>query len=882
MSWWRRGLNVFRQEGVSSDLDRELDFHIAERADELQASGMSEEEALREARRRLGNYTQQKERTWDVDVLGWLERLVADVRYALRTLRSNPGFATVAILSLALGIGANTAMFSLIDAVILKKLPVRDPDALVQILTTGGGDDFSNPLWEALHQHQTALAGVAAIGETRFNLSRGGEVRYAEGALVSGGFFDLLGVRAAAGRLIALSDDHRGCAAVAVLSNGMWQREYGGAQDALGRSISLNGRPYEIIGVAERSFFGVKVGRSVDVYIPICTEEAALRDPTLWFLNVIGRLKPDMAVAAANGHLQSIAQAVYAGALERADPNTPFFRPEPPDPAATISATPIARGLSPLRIDYSKALVVLMVLVAVVLLITCANVANLLLARSSARQREIAVRLSIGASRLRVIRQLMTESIVLALLSSIVSVLLALWGSRALVMLLSTSTSRVSLDLSIDARMLLFTLGAATIATLIFGAAPAWRAGFADPQKVLRSTGRGITGRSRLNPGKLLVIAQVGLSLPLIVAAGLLLGTLRKLTSDTGYTNAAVHFATLNLPGENERQRTVFDNVLERIRQTPGIDIASASQLMPLARQAWNGQFFVDGYQPPTSRDLLAFRNEVTDDYFATIGTRLLAGRDFDARDRPGTQLVAIVNTEFADHFYGTSAVVGRRFRVRSADGPEYEIIGVVQTARHRSLREKPERVVYTPWSQARNPAAAFTIAARGGTAPQFMNAMRTIARTVDPSMSLQFGSLNQQVAESTTRERILAFLSAAFGILALVLAVIGLYGIMAYNVARRRNEIGLRIALGSARARVVRLILGDAVWVLLPGLVLGLALIYTGIRFLESFLFGIAPTDPVTWTSSAAILLLVGLAAAGLPAWRASRVQPMAVLREE
>jgi putative ABC transport system permease protein len=890
MSWGRRFLNMFRGNRLSRDLDRELEFHIAERADELRSQGLSAEAAERQARRRLGNYVLQKERTRDVNVIAWLDTVRADVQYAARSLLASPAFSLVAVLSLALGIGANTAIFSLMDALVLKSLPVERPEELVQLGLTDQNMSWPNPLWEQVRDRQQIFTGLAAYSEEQFDLSQGGIARPVPGSYVSGQFFTMLGVRPEAGRLLGADDDYRGCAPVAVLGAGFWHSEFGGARDIVGRSLLLSGKRFEIVGVADAAFAGVTVGRQVGVYVPLCAEaviagpRSGLDQRSRWFLQVLGRPQPGTTQAGINAHLAAIAGPSYEATLPEHYP--PEHQAE--YLAGTISAVPAAAGASTVRDQYRKALLVLMGLVAVVLLIACANVANLLLARATARRQEIAVRLAIGAGRARIMRQLMTESLLLAMLGALFGVMIAVWASRALVHLISTTSNTVFLELPLDLRLLGFTLLVATAAALVFGVAPAWRAGREDPQNALRASARGVvSGHSRFNAGKALVVGQIALSLGMLVAAGLLLGTFRTLwTASPGFDRERVMLVAVDLPDEMdtfERQRAVYGPLLAQLRALPGVESAGTAELTPVGRARWNNLIFVDGHDVAAEPDRLSNMNQVSDGYFATLGTRVLYGREFSAGDIAGATQVAVVNEEFARYFFGVPNVVGRSFRFGNTDAAPVEIVGVVENTKYQSLREEPQRIGYLAWNQAtdRSFLVNFVIRIRGDE-PAIREAVVAAAERIEPAVSLRFGSLERQLSDSLARERMLATLSAFFGGLALLLAMIGLYGIMAYTVTRRRGEIGIRIALGSARARVLRMVLGEAATLLAAGLALGAAGAIAGARLVESFLYGVQPRDPLTIVAAALLLGAVGLTACALPAWRASRVEPMTALRND
>ena len=886
MGWYRRFTNLLRSNRVSVDIDREMAFHMNELADDLMARGMSEPDARREARRRFGNPSVQKERTRDADILTWLESLGADIRYALRALRASPAFALVTIASLGLGIGANTAIFSLINAVVLRTLPVSHPEELLQV-TMGDSEEsgvFTNPLWEQIRDRQGVFSGVFAYGDHEFNLTSGGEVRRASGNWVSGDYFSTLGVRPALGRLLARADDAPGCTPVAVLGHGFWQSEFGGSPQVVGKTIALDRKPHVVVGVTDPSFFGVHVGESPQVFVPLCLRPG-LEARSNWFLYVIGRPNPGVTPAQVTAHLKTIAPTAYAstvpdwGVAEKADYVT-----------RSLGSRPVATGLSTVRRQYQRALGVLMVVVGLVLLIACANVANLLLARAAVRGREMAIRLAIGAARRRLVRQLLTESVLLAGLGAIVGVLFARWGSALLVHTLAQGSFPVFLDLTVDGRVLGFTLAVAVATGVLFGLAPAWRSTRIDPQMALKANGRGIAGgHSRFTIGKVLVVGQIALSLVLVIGAGLLLGSFRKLTTfDPGFQREGVLIVSVSLRNAGYAQGEfggVRRDLLERFRALPGVVAAGAADITPISGSSWNDIIHVDGFVPNSEDDSQSYFNEVTDGYFAAMGTPLLAGRDFDARDRPTGQRVAIVNEAMARKFFHGASPLGKSYRVTMHDslGPPVEIIGVVKDAKYKRLREDPIPTIYLAMSQAERvgPVTNYELRAAGA-ASSLIPAVKRMVAGVNPAIALQLTTLSQQVESSLTRERLLARLSGFFGALALLLATVGLYGTLSYSVARRRNEIGIRIALGAARGRVVRLVLGEVTRIVALGIALGAVAALTATRWVESFLYGLTPSDPTTIIGAVVVLATVALAAGALPAWRAARVDPISALRED
>lgn len=893
-SWLSRLRNQLRPDQVSRDIEREMAFHLAERADDLVAAGMTPEAARFEARRRFGNMGLQRERTRERDLFAWLDTLIADLRYAARALLAAPGFALVAIFSLALGIGANTAIFSILDAVMLKSLPVEHPEELVALTRGGGGGGgvFTNPLWEAVRDRQDVFSGLFAFGDESFNLTAGGEARRVAGGLVSGDFFSTLGVRTTLGRPIVRGDDYRGCPGIAVLSNAFWQREYGGDPNAVGRLISLDGHPFAIVGVTDSRFFGVNVGAQPQVYVPLCSEAVVrgknswLDGRSTWFLQIVGRPKPTVTPQQLTARFATLAPAIVEATLPSDWPAHALDEYK----HASFGVTPAAKGFSDLRSTYSKALYILTAIVALVLLVACANVANLLLARGTLRSREMAVRLALGAGRGRLARQLITESLLLSSLGAALGVLIAMWASRVLVRSLSLADQSVSLDLSVDMNMLMFTIGVSVATGLLFGLPPAWRAGRVDPQSAMKAQGRGVVeGRSRFTLGNALVVGQVAMSLVLIAAAGLLLGSWRKLAAaDPGFRREQILLVATDISPAHvfEKQRpAVFGQILERVRALPGVRAASVSRITPVGHAGWNEMIKVDGFTAASERDALSWANGVSDGYFATMGTPLVMGREFDGHETSTSVPVAIVSEAMARKFFGTTAAVGRHFQIEQGSGwgSPIEVIGIAGNTKYRSLRDSAQPIIYFPRTQQQSEAQELNFEIRASGDPLgLVPAVKAAIAQVDPRFTLDFSTLERQVAESMTVMRTVATLSGFFGILALLLATIGLYGIMTYAVARRRNEIGVRIALGAERSRVIRLVLGDASRITILGVVLGVALALGVTRLISAFLYGLKPNDPTTLGASALVLLAVGLLATAFPAWRAARLDPVAALREE
>ena len=903
MAWHHRILNIFRSNRISREIQREIDFHIAERVDSLVAGGMSEAEARLVARRQFGNVGAQHEQTRRMDIAEWVQSVADDIRYAVRALIHSPVFAVVTIASLGLGIGSNTTIFTLLDTVVLRPLDVDRPSELAYVAidslgapesSTSGDVWFTNPLWEQVRDRQTAFSAIGAFGKTSWDLAEGGEARRVAGAYVGGDFFRTFEVTPAAGRLIAKADDYRGCQGLAVLGYRFWEREYGSAPNVVGQTIRLNGRAVDIAGISESSFRGPDVGWEADVYLPICVlplMREGSRDldaRSNWWLRVIGRHAPGVDVRQARVRMAAIARATFEETIPqhwRAEDQRDYVK-------RTLRVVPAERGFSGVRGDYSKALVALMAGVVLILLIACANVANLLLSRAEARHRELAIRLAIGAGRGRVLRQLLTESMVLAIAGAVVGLFVARAGTSTLVAMIATGhlSNTVSLDLALNWRTLAFTALVASVTVALCGLYPAWRATRVSAQSAMKAQARGVVeGHTRFRLGKSLVVAQVALSLVLIVSAGFLVRTLKNLSRlDPGFTPEGVLLAAIDLRRAEipaEAVSGVQGQILERLRLTPGVIAASISELTPVGGNYWNEELLIDGYTPKSLMGGVTWFNEVSDDYFTTLGTRLLAGRDFGPGDVPGSEKVVIVNDAWARRFFGNQSPLGRHFRIhdnRKIKGP-YTIVGLVENSKYSTLRDTAEAIAYLPKSQtAQGNSRAVVEARTRGPATSLIPAVRQALSDVNPRIIVDFQTLSRQLETSLQRERMLAVLSALFGSVALALAVLGLYGVMAYSVARRRQELGVRIALGAVRSRVVRLVLSEVGVVVLLGLVIGVVVARLASTQVAPFLYGTAPADAGVYVSAALVLALVAFIAGLIPAWRAARVDPIEALREQ
>ncbi|HKV63340.1 MAG TPA: ABC transporter permease [Candidatus Acidoferrum sp.] len=824
-----------------------------------------------------------------------------DLRYNLRLLRLSPGFTLVAILTLALGIGANTAIFQLIDSIRLRTIPVKNPEQLGTVRIADrhwGSGQFSNkysqltfPMWEGIRKRQEAFSEIAAWSIDQYNLATGGEVRFASGIRVSGDFFRVLGVQPALGRLLGPEDDQPGCPlGGANLSYAFWQRNFAGDPSIVGKRLTLDDNSFEIVGVTQPGFNGISVGDTFDVAIPVCVEpifnprnnRLTLRHA--WWLASIGRLKPGWTIERASAQMNAVTPAI----LQETIPTVYDANAVKKYLDYKLAAYSASTGFSQLRKDSETSLWLLLGISGLVLLIACANLANLMLARSAARERQVAIRLALGASRGRMIRELLSEGLLLAIAGSLCGLFLAFALSRLLVAFISTSDSQVFLDLGADWRVLAFTTSLAVLTTLLFGLAPAVRATRAEPAALLQSGSRGSTGgRERFSLRRVLVVSQVALSIVLLVGALLFARSLRNLTTlNTGFLQsgiliANVDFDHLRLP--EDRFLDFNREIVRRIQAVPGVESASGGVMVPFAGETWNDNIIPEGSDEDKD---VAWENFVSPGYFNAIGTPMLSGRDFDDRDTATSVKVAIVNQAFARKIFNGQNPLGKRFRLHEAPGkprPLYEIVGVTGDYKFQDMHEDYLPFTVFPVTQMEHPQPRNRLVIRS-TLPltTLMVSLKQAVGDFNPGINLQFKPFRTQVHDSLLQDELMASLSGFFGFLAALLAAIGLYGVIAYMVVQRTREIGIRMAVGAEGGDVLKIILREAGVLTLVGLVIGTALALAAAQAAKSLLFGLKPRDPFTLVIAVVSLSIVAALASFLPAYRASKLDPLTALRYE
>ena len=890
--------SLFRRKIVEAEMDEELRFHFENHVAKLIRSGLTPAEAKRRARLEFGGMEQMKEEYRDSRGVSFIETVLQDIRYGLRILGRTPVITSVAIVSLALGIGANTAIFSMMDAVMLRLLPVRNPEELVQVRIrtlqsgTQTGGYFTNPLWEQLRDRQDVFSNAFAWSENRFDLAQGGAVQYANGLWVSGGAFETLGLQPVVGRLLSAADDQRGCAGAAVISYAFWQDRYGGTESAIGSNLALDGHVFPIIGVAPRGFYGLMVGTKFDVAIPICTVQVFGKDSrsegrSTWWLEIMGRLKPETAPQQLKVRLEMLSHQVFAAAMPLDWGQTEqqeFLR-------RVLVGVPAPTGPSYLRQQMERPLYVLMAVVGLVLLIACANIASLMLARGTAREKEMATRRALGASRARLIRQLLTECILLSLAGALMGMLFARWGNEVLLRYISTDRETVFFDLSLNIRVLMFTAAVAVLTGILFGVLPAFRSTRVSLTSAMKGS-RAVESDTRLRfrPGMWMVASQIALSLVLMVSAGLFLRSLAKLaTLDIGFDRNNVLLANTNLKAAKvapERRLEIYDEIEALLQHLPGVISVGRSWRTPVTGYEWNEYVSVDSPSAPKGDDSLVYFNHVSSGYFATLHTPLLAGRDFQASDTKTAPGVAVVNETMARKFFPSANPVGKTFRVlngQTAAGPTFQVVGLVKDSKYESLREATFPQAFFPISQIPGNDDSEYFEIRTATRPEsLIAAVQNSVAQVNKGISLEFGTLAKRVDDSLVQERLLATLSAFFGGLALLLAMVGVFGALRYLVTQRQVEFGIRMALGAMPASILRLVLREVATVLLVGVAAGLCLALATVHVLESLLFGMSARDSVTLFTATLVLAAAAFAAGYLPARRAMRIDPMDALRYE
>ena len=869
--WWNKKSNP--------RIGDELRFHRERLIEDYLASGMERNEAERRAFIEFGNIGPIEEAVRDVRGR-WLEDFSQDLLYACRTFRRNLGFSIVAVLSLALGIGANTAIFNLVNAVLLHALPVREPNQLVQLgrVTEDGRPRFvSYPIFELFRDNVSSLSGVFAYSGSSQSALIAGDAELVTIDSVSGEYFDVLGVTPSAGRLFTPADDAVSPSTLAaVITDGYWMRRFNRGLSAIGTSITVRNRVFTIVGVTRPGFASAEAGRVTDIILPLLPMLSDEQRRSLGFNSfaVLGRLRPGAHVRDADAQVQTVFKSFLQ---TNAPPGPEARRAEILRQGA--AAVPAPSGFHPLRANVARPLLLLMGIVAMILLLACVNLSGLLLARAEARQREVSIRLAIGAGRGRLARQFLTESLVLALLGGALGLVIATWFSARLFAMFIGDRGIV-LSLRPDWRVLVFTGAIALIACVVAGLAPALRAVRVHVNPGLKQ----VRARGHGHVGKVMVVTQLAISMVLLVGASLFIGTLVKLyTIERGFQSEGVLVLSVwsATPYEPPRALAIQLALLEELKRLPGARSVSAAQALPVGGGLWDRSVRVEGHIARSDEPNVAF-NVIAPDYFSTLRTPIVSGREFTNRDTATAPRVAVVNESFAKYFFGNGPALGRHI---TSVGVTYEIVGVVGDMKYQGLREPMLRTMFIPWMQREGEAPSayqYLVRTAGNPAAATLGLDRVV-RNIDPGLRLRRAtSYDELIDQSIAIERIMATFGALFGALALLIAALGMFGVLAYQVTRRTNELGMRLVLGAGRWSMMRLVLRDVAMMVVPGIAVGAgaALMLTGMS--RAILFDLTPTDPAVFVFSAFVLASAAIVAGWLPARRAASVDPMVAIRCE
>ena len=905
MQWLRifasRLRGLFDRQGRDSDLDAELNAHMDALTEENMRLGMNEKEARQAARREFGGLEQTKESYREQRGLPFLETLAQDLRYALRMLVKSPGFTAVTILTLALGIGANTGLFSLINSVLLGDLPVRNPDELVVVRYSDSRsqdmeEDFSYPMYQAMRDKNSVFANVLTRSGLSFNASYDGQSEHVGGELVSGNYFETLGVQPFLGRLIGPEDDLLpGGHPVAVLSYGYWQRKFGSDPAIVGKDIILDNHPIQVIGVSPPRFYGTEMADNPDIRVPMMMATIfrpvpanRLQNPRHSWLTILARRKPGITVAQARASLDTLYHQVLTSEFQELGSSVNAHDRERVF-ANRIQLTPGNQGFAYLRGEMQRPLLLMFCVTAIVLLVACANLANLLLARNAKRKQEISVRLAIGAGRGRLIRQWLTESLLLSVLGGVAGVVVAYWVKTALIGFLPAHYS-ANLHAPVDLRVLAFALLASLLTGLLFGLAPALQLSRRSASLTPRDDTHSVSSGERLfSLRSALIFVQVAFSLPLLIGAGLFLHSLRNLRGvDLGFTKENVFLATLN-PSMNgypqERIKSLYDDLLARVRALPGVHAASLTTSSVISGGWDQERVKVEGYEPGPDENMSPNAAIVSPGYFQTLGIPFVEGRDFTDQDDASRPKVVIINETMSHYFFGNKDPLGKKIGTSDdpMQPPDMEIVGVVKDAKYVRLSEAPRRHFYTAMAREQR-LFDMTLQVRTTGDPEKIGSLvRAQVHELDANLPLYATTtLEIQIDDSLTQQRLLTWLSSMFALLATLLASLGLSGVVAFSVARRTREIGIRMALGAQSGDILRSVVSRMALLIALGMAMGLIGAYGLSRLLASMLFEVGSMDALSFAGACFFLGVFAAVAAYLPALRATRVDPVVALRSE